>query len=181
MIEDKILILRFRCGSSDALRRIYEKYRDYLLRVAAGLLQDVNMAEDTVHDVFLRFAQSGDTIKVKGSLKSYLRTCVVNRAYNKMKSTRVRSSVDVDVVNSRAGVPEKPDHWITFKEQSRCIHKALTQIPVEQREVVVLRLFGNMKFKEIADFQTVSLKTAQSRYRYGLKKLKLQLNGELEK
>ena len=98
-----------------------------------------------------------------------------------MKSTRVRSSVDVDVVNSRAGVPEKPDHWITFKEQSRCIHKALTQIPVEQREVVVLRLFGNMKFKEIADFQTVSLKTAQSRYRYGLKKLKLQLNGELEK
>ena len=82
MLEDKLLILRFKHGSSDALRRIYEKYRIYLLRLATALLYDAGVAEDVVHDVFLRFAQSGDEIRLKGSLKSYLRTCVVNSARN---------------------------------------------------------------------------------------------------
>jgi len=181
MIEDRLLILRFKYGSSDALCRIYEKYRDYLLRLAAGLFQDVNLAEDVVHDVFLRFAQSGDRIKVKGSLKSYLSTCVVNRAYNKMRAMRVRSNVDVGLANAIYGAPKKPDHWIASGERSHRIHEALAELPTEQREVVVLHLLGEMKFREIADLQIVSLKTAQSRYRYGLEKLRLQLNGELEK
>ena len=64
MLEDKLLILRFKHGSSDALGRIYEKYRLYLLKLAAALLHDVSVAEDVVHDVFVRFAQSAETFKV---------------------------------------------------------------------------------------------------------------------
>ena len=52
MLEDKLLILKFKCGSPEALRRIYEKYRLYLLKLAAALLNDVSVAEDVVHDVF---------------------------------------------------------------------------------------------------------------------------------
>jgi RNA polymerase sigma-70 factor (ECF subfamily) len=180
MIEDKVLILRFRHGSQEALCRIYEKYRDYLLRLAAGLLSDVNIAEDVVHDVFLRFAQSADTIKLSGSLRAYLRTCVVNGAYNRTRAMRVRSLANVRGVDAPTEASQKPDHWITYKEESKRIYEALVQIPTEQREVIVLHLLGGMKFKEIARLQTVSLKTAQSRYRYGLEKLRSQLNGELE-
>ena len=64
MLEDKLLILRFKHGSTEALRRIYEKYRLYLLKLAAALLHDVSVAEDVVHDVFVRFAQSAETFKV---------------------------------------------------------------------------------------------------------------------
>jgi RNA polymerase sigma-70 factor (ECF subfamily) len=181
MIEDTLLILRFKYGSSDALCCIYEKYRDYLLRLAVGLIHDVNLAEDVVQDVFHSFAQSGDKIKLRGSLKAYLRKCVVNLAYNKTRAIRVRSSVKIDEIDPVAEEFKKPDHWITCSEESQRIHDALVQIPSEQREVVVLHLLGDMKFREIARLKTISPKTVQSRYRYGLEKLRLQLNGELKK
>ena len=181
MIEDTLLILKFKYGSSEALCRIYEKYRDYLLRLAVALIHDLDIAEDIVQDVFLIFAQSGDKIRLRGSLKAYLRKCVVNSAYNKTRAIRVRSSVKIDESDSLAEELKQPDHWITCSEESQRICDALAQIPSEQREVVDLHLLGDMKFREIASLKTISLKTAQSRYRYGLEKLRLQLNGELKK
>jgi len=57
-MEDKLLILRFKRGSTNALCRIYEKYEGVMLTVAAGLLNNVSAAEDAVHDVFVTFAQA---------------------------------------------------------------------------------------------------------------------------
>ena len=181
MLEDKLLLLRFKHGSSDALRRIYEKYRIYLLRLATALLFDNSSAEDVVHDVFIRFAQSEDTIKLKGNLKSYLRTCVVNGARNKIKSERQRTTLALDEIAEVATDVNNPDHWVVLQEESLRISKTLKQIPFEQREVVVLHLQGDMKFREIAQLQDVSIKTIQSRYRYGLDKLRSILNSEVEK
>ena len=181
MVEDRLLILRFKYGSSDALCRIYEKYRDYLLRLATALLHDTNLAEDVVHDVFLRFVQSGDKIKLKGSLKGYLRTCVVNNVRNRSRGKGLRGYVGLDEIEPVAGETNRPDRWAMCREESGRISHALTQIPLEQREVVVLHLVGDMKFREIAKLEGVSIKTIQSRYRYGLDKLRPMLDGEVEK
>ena len=62
MLEDKLLIWKFKRGSSEALCRIYQKYGDYLLALAAALLQDVNAAEDVLHDVFCKFIESKEKI-----------------------------------------------------------------------------------------------------------------------
>jgi DNA-directed RNA polymerase specialized sigma24 family protein len=58
MVEDEVLKWKFKCGSRDALRRIYEKYQDYLLTLAIALSNDVGAAEDILHDVFVSFAES---------------------------------------------------------------------------------------------------------------------------
>lgn len=58
MIEDKLLVWRFNRGDTAALCRIYEKYRDSLLKVAVALLNDRSGAEDVLHDVFVGFAQT---------------------------------------------------------------------------------------------------------------------------
>jgi DNA-directed RNA polymerase specialized sigma24 family protein len=52
MIEDKLFLLKFKFGSKDALTRIYEKHKNYLLRLSTALLHNTNSAEDVVHDVF---------------------------------------------------------------------------------------------------------------------------------
>ncbi len=70
MIEDKLLILRFKQGRHEALRHIYDKYKVELLRLAVVLLGDANTAEDMVHDVFVKFARSADRIKLTGNLKN---------------------------------------------------------------------------------------------------------------
>ena len=180
MLEDQLLILRFKNGSSEALRRIYLKYRLYLLKLAAALLRDVSVAEDVVHDVFVQFAQSGDQLKTQGSLKSYLRSCVLNRARNRARAEHLRSYVKLDEAGPIAGETGQSDRWLILKEESLRISKALAQIPFEQREVVVLRLHGDMKFREIAKLQAVSIKTIQSRYRYGLDKLRSILTSEVK-
>ena len=54
-MEDSLLVFRCKQGSRDALRRIYEKYRDYLLMLAVALCHDENLAEDAVHDAFVGF------------------------------------------------------------------------------------------------------------------------------
>ncbi|MHC4099045.1 MAG: RNA polymerase sigma factor [Planctomycetota bacterium] len=179
-MEDKLLILRFKHGSTEALRRIYEKYRLYLLKLAVALLHDVSVAEDVVHDVFISFVQSAEEFKIKGSLKAYLRTCVVNGVRNKVRANQVRSYVELSEAGPIASEQNGSDQWAILEEESMRISSALVQVPFEQREVVVLHIHGGMKFREIARLQAVSTKTIQSRYRYGLDKLRSILNSEIE-
>lgn len=181
MIEDKILLLKFKFGSEEALARIYEKYKNYLLRLSTAFLHDTNTAEDVVHDVFVWFAQSQDKIKLKGSLKSYLATCVMNYARNISRAKRVRESVPLDDGYYDSANEKKTDDWIILSEESKQISEALGQLPYEQREAVVLHIYGEMKFREIAKLQEVSINTIQSRYRYGLDALRSVLDKRAEK
>lgn len=181
MLEDKLLTVRFKHGDGEALRRIYVKYRLYLLKIAIALLHDVHAGEDVVHDVFIHLAKSARTLSINGSLKAYLRVCVINGVRNKVRSDRVRTTVELSdnapiISHENAG-----EQWAILREESLRISHALAQIPFEQREVVVLRLQGDMTFRQIAKCQNVSTKTIQSRYRYGLDKLRSILNHEVTK
>lgn len=180
MIEDEVLKWKFKCGSTDALRRIYEKYLDRLLTLAMALLNDASAAEDVVHDVFVSFAESAENFRLIGSLKSYLTTCVVNRARDRIRSNR-RDSVRLDAVESTFLDSNGPDHRIMSTERAKKLSDAIAKLPAEQRDAIVLRLKGGLKFREIARLEGTSINTIQGRYRYGLNKLRSILNGGLEK
>jgi RNA polymerase sigma factor (sigma-70 family) len=96
VLEDRFLISKLRQGSSEALCRIYEKHRDDLLRLAMSLANDAAAPEDIVHDVFVSFIHQARQFELTGSLKSYLATCVANRARNVNRAQRVRSAVPLD-------------------------------------------------------------------------------------
>ena len=179
MIEDKLLIWRLKHGNSDALGRIYKKYKDYLLRLAFGLLNDRAAAEDIVHDCFVSIAQSTEKLKLSGNFKSYLATCVVNRLRNANKAGQRREVTDLDEAGTAVSNWERPEQWIIESEQLRLLNNAMSQLPIQQREVIILHAQGEMKFKAIAELQGVSINTIQSRYRYGLDKLRSILNSEV--
>ena len=179
-MEDKLLIWKFKHGSSDALCRIYEKYEDYMLTSAISLLNDLGSAEDVVHDVFVSFSQSADKLRLDGSLKGYLTTCVVNLARDKIRAIQ-RHSLALDKVNPVKSDVEPPSDSIIGDEELQRLSCAMAQLPCEQREVIVLHLRGGMTFRAIAKSQGVSINTIQSRYRYGLDKLRSLLGSEVEK
>ena len=180
MIEDRLLIWRFKCGSTDALCRIYEKYKDNLLRLATALLNDISAAEDVVQDVFVSFAQSAEKIKLTGNLKSYLATCVANRARNWNRARKHQETVNPNEAELAVSNLKRPEQWIIYSEQLRQLNNALAQLPYQQREAISLHLQGGMKFKAIAELQDVSINTVQSRYRYGLDKLRSILDSEVK-
>jgi len=181
MIEDKLLIWKFKCGDRAALARIYEKYKTDLLRIATGLSSQISIAEDIVHDVFVTFAQSSDQLKLNGSLKGYLITCVANRARNSTRAEQRRRAVRLDETGPVMPDSDNPERWIVRNEEMDKLNNAMAQLPYAQREVVILHVQGGMKFKAIAKSQNVSINTVQSQYRYGLDKLRSLLNSEVEK
>jgi RNA polymerase sigma-70 factor (ECF subfamily) len=160
--------------------RIYEKYKDYLLTLAKGLLNDQEVAEDVVHDVFVSFARSARQFQLTGSLRGYLATCVINRVRDKIRS-RTRQAQALEPAHSATLDSDNPEHCVIEAEELQRLRQAISQIPFEQREAVMLHLKGEMKFREIAKLQGVSISTIHGRYRYGLDKLRLMLNSELEK
>ena len=196
MIEDKLLIWKFKHGSAEAISRIYKKYKNDLLKLAIALLNDKAAAEDIVHDCFVAFAQSADKLKLNGNLKSYLATCVANRVRNRNRARQRQSAFPQDALwrgrlpAETIGVNEaepvvsdskRPEQWIIGSEQLTRLNNALAQLPFEQREAIILHAQGGMKFKAIAGLQGVSINTVQSRYRYGLDKLRSTLANEAKK
>lgn len=179
MVEDELLKFRFKCGSRDALCRIYEKYQDYLLTLAIALLNDVNAAEDIVHDVFVSFAKRAGSFKLAGSLRGYLATCIVNAARDRIRG-RQRQPAALDEALLASADSKGLDQAVIADEQSRQLAQAMSQLPYEQREVLTLHVKGGMKFREIARLQDASVNTVQGRYRYGLNKLRSILDGEVE-
>ncbi len=180
MIEDKLLIWKFKSGDEAALARIYEKYKGDLLRIAAGLLNQANAAEDIVHDVFVSVAQAAEKLKLSGNLKGYLATCVVNRVRNSNRVRKRQQAVNIDETEPVMTDSDKPERWIVHNEELDKLNDAMAQLPYAQREVVILHIQGGMKFRAIAKSQNASINTVQSRYRYGLDKLRSLLDGEIE-
>jgi RNA polymerase sigma factor (sigma-70 family) len=177
---DRLLVTRCREGSRDALRRIYEKYRDSLIILAIALSHDVNLAEDAVHDVFVAFAHNIGSFRLTGSLKAYLAKCVANHVRDLMRAGHSRAkalnspracSADVD--------SSEPSRLITCNEELRLLSSALAELPDEQREVIVLHIHGQMRFRIIAKSLGISVNTIKGRYRYGIRKLRSILNSEI--
>ncbi len=179
MLDDKLLILKFKLGDSESFKQIYLKYRQPLLKLAVSLVHDVNSAEDAVQDVFVNFAGSAGKIRLTGNLKSYLNTCLVNRIRNILRDRARREYVGVDESTTSVCNNNDPQQWALVSEQLRILSGALSQLPVEQREAVALHLQENMTFRKIAALQGTSVNTVQGRYRYGLEKLRKILENEL--
>ena len=179
MLEDKLLIWKIRFGDTAAIARVYDKYKNVLLKIASGLLNQNSIAEDVVHDVFVTLAKSYRSLKPEGNLKSYLAVCVANRARNVNKSCKRLESANFDETEFIVSDSNEPGRCIIQTEELENLNNALGELPYSQREIIILHVHGGMKFKDIAKSQNVSINTVQSRYRYGLEKLRSLLNGEV--
>jgi len=179
MLEDKLLLWKLKRGHEPAMVRVYLKYRRLLLKLACGLVRDTGTAEDLVQDAFVSLAESVSRLRVNGNLKGYLIRSVVNRARNLRRANSARRG---NPVTDDLPAPDevRPDRWVLHNDQLQHLHRALEQLPPEQREVVTLHLRADLTFREIARLQDVSINTVQSRYRYGLEKLRALMNSELE-
>ncbi len=176
---DRLLVARCRRGNREALRRIYEKHRDDLLILAIALSHDVHLAEDAVHDVFVAFARNVASFRLTGSLKAYLAKCVANRIRDLMRAQRSRArALEVERTSLASLEIRDPGRLIECSEELRLLSSALADLPHEQREVIVLRMHGRMRFRMIAESLDISVNTVKGRYRYGIQKLRAILNSE---
>jgi RNA polymerase sigma-70 factor (ECF subfamily) len=149
----------------DEVRRLYDQHGRALLAYACSIVKDYSTAEDILHQVFIRLLRG--KITISGSARTYLHTAVRNAAFNH----RRRESRETELKGESAWL-EAP---AGMAEVALTLQAALWQLPQEQREIIVLRIWSQMSFDEAAQVIGISINTAASRYRYGIAKLKERL------
>ena len=170
-MKDRRLVHRLLRADPDALHRIYNRYKNDMLTVAMALLANPDAAEDCVHDVFVHFAGAPADMRANRNLRGYLMRCVANRAKNLIKRQKLQPDCQTEE-QAYASKRDCPECRLIISEESMRIFEAMAKLPTEQREVVSLHIHGRMKFREIAEQLDVSINTVQSRYRYGIEKLR---------
>ncbi|MCC7407965.1 MAG: sigma-70 family RNA polymerase sigma factor [Phycisphaeraceae bacterium] len=175
MPDDQLLLARLKNGDRQALACLYHRYKCDLLTLAVFLLADVAAAEDVLHDVFVTFAGAVRRLNVRGSLRSYLVSCIVNRARDEQRR-RGRQTIGVEDFQVAPDTSGPLDNAIELEDAGR-LAQALAQLPYEQREVISLHLHGDLTFRQIGSQLGISINTTTSRYRYGLEKLRSLLAG----
>ena len=140
-------------------------YREFAPRLKAYLTSSFNLgaqaSEDIIHDALLPWVETPDRMAAIDNPTAYLFASVRNGALQAKR--RPTSPLDDEEPSRTAG----PDPTTGIE-----IQQALAKLLEEQREAVVLRVWGGLSLAELAEHQGVPLQTASSRYRYGLAKLK---------
>ena len=167
-------------GDAEALRCIYEKYKDDLLKLAVALLNDIGLAEDVLNDTFVSFTESAGKLRLTGNLKSFLTTCVANHARNVYRQRERKKTAGLDELSQAEAPASEPGESIIFAEEYQRLQDAMGQLAYEQRETVILHCCNGLRFRQIAGLQNISVNTVKSRYRYGVNKLRTILKSELE-
>jgi RNA polymerase sigma-70 factor (ECF subfamily) len=148
--------------SREDVERLYQAHGRVLLAYACSFVRSVPAAEDILHQVFARLLR-GDLVIAGGPLP-YLCRAVRNAALNAGRSQRRESDFAACVEWLEA--PSGPS------DMALAIERAIGTLPEDQREVVVLHVWGSLTFQEIGDLLAISPNTAASRYRYALAKLR---------
>jgi RNA polymerase sigma-70 factor (ECF subfamily) len=167
-----------------AFERAYCEHAPGLVALACSVLHDVVLAEDVVHDVFLRLWCDPSRFDARrGPLGHYLRMATRSRAVDLWREAQVavRAGDRLRGLVSReeGRVDERP--WVATERRvsSVVVRRALMRLPSVQREALVLSFWGGMTADEISCGSGVPLGTVKSRIRLGLLKLHEACAGDL--
>jgi len=147
-----------------ALAAIYDAYSAVVYHLLLARLANKERAEELLVDVFMALIQRGQGVAQIRDLRAYLLQVARNRAAQAHRKQH-HNSPDTAI----ATVADEP---VTEALDSIVIREALAELPAEQTEVVVLKVWHELTFAEIGQALDISPNTAASRYRYGLEKLR---------
>jgi RNA polymerase sigma-70 factor (ECF subfamily) len=150
-------------SNNDEIDLLYRQHGRVLLLFALAIAGDHGRAQDAVHQIFLRLLERGNLSQV-ADVKSYLFASVRNAILNDRK------------VQQRSIVLEEESAWFDPPHRDYAaelnLRRALRALPEDQRQVVILHVWGELTFLQVAEVLEISSNTAASRYRCGLAKLR---------
>jgi RNA polymerase sigma-70 factor (ECF subfamily) len=150
------------------IESLYRQHGAALLLFAAAITGERSRAQDALHHVFLKLIEDGN-LRHALDKKAYLFACVRNAVLNEAKVRDRHTPLDPDSARSASVWFTPPDRDYVAEHNLR---RALSILPREQRAVIVLHIWGELTYAQIADLLKISANTAASRYRYALATLR---------
>jgi RNA polymerase sigma factor (sigma-70 family) len=173
-LSDHELINSFNAGNVNAFEALVLRHKDKLYTSIFFLVKDKYLAEDIFQDVFIRII---DTIKSgryteEGKFLPWAMRIAHNLCvdyFRKVKRTpTIKNSDDQDIFEVLNFTEDSAEDKMIKKQSHNRVKDMLDKLPEDQREVIILRHYADMSFKEIAEITNCSINTALGRMRYGL-------------
>ncbi|MBN1875328.1 MAG: sigma-70 family RNA polymerase sigma factor [Anaerolineae bacterium] len=183
-VPTKDLIARFQRGQPRAFEALYDRYKDYIYRVAFFILRHREAAEDAVQETFLDVLKGLENYDVDGPARfeTWLYRVTVNRCKMRVRRKQIPSAewddVEEQLERLPAGNIEHPEQVYLEREHVTQLWQAVNQLPQECREVLILRYQRDFSYQEMADILGVKLGTVKSRLYNAHKKLKTLIAAE---
>ena len=173
-LTDQELVKQFAAGTNTAIEELITRYKDRMFTSIYYIVKDKYLAEDIFQDVFIKII---DTIRngkytdegkfLPWALRIAHNMCVDH--FRKVKRTpTIRTADGSDIFDVLSFSEASAETAVMQRQSHDSVRKMIEMLPEEQKEVIILRHYADLSFKEIADLTKCSINTALGRMRYGL-------------
>lgn len=156
-------------GNRKAFSQLVKRHQRGLLRLSMRFVKDIDTSQDVVQEAFIKAYEKLNTFEGRASFKSWLYQITVNTARNKLRESRLETT-DIDDIHLAVGATAESS--LVHFAVADIIQKEVDLLPFKQRTALVLRVYEDMSFKEIAEVMECPYDTAKANYRHALLKLR---------
>ena len=179
--SDEQILERALTGDAEAFGEIVRRWERRIFALAYGMLGREEDARDATQETFLSAFRNLRNFRGEAKVSSWLHRIAVNQCITRHRRAKVRKEAGLDDEEEKHAssfatpVEHSPSHVVEGRQRSSAVRQAVNSLPVELRQIVVMKEFEELTFREIADALDVPLSTVKSRLYTALRQLHMRL------
>lgn len=186
--SDSVLIAKFLGGDTAAFAALINPYRQRLYSYLCRMIGNSEAAKDLFQDALVKVLQALPKYREQQKFSSWLFSIAHNLAMNELQKQKKKSvvigensfsTVEAELFAATADETFSPEELLQKQELKEILESAIAQLPIEQKQILLLREYGGMPFKEIALMLDCPLNTVLGRMRYALLNLRKIIHQEI--
>jgi len=181
LTSDENIVERALTGDADAFGELVRRWERRIFALAYGMLGREEDARDATQETFIAAFRNLRGFRGEAKVSSWLHRIAVNQCITRQRRAKVRGETALeDEVEKNAGSFAAPTTYspagvVESRQVTQAVRRAVNSLPVELRQVIVMKEFEELTFKEIADALDLPLSTVKSRLYTALKQLQMRL------
>jgi len=179
--SDEVIVERALMGDAEAFGELVRRWERRIFALTYGMLGREEDARDATQETFIAAFRNLRGFRGEAKVSSWLHRIAVNQCISRQRRAKVRSESALDdeqengAASLAAPVSESPVRVVEGRQETLAVRRAINSLPLELRQVVVMKEFEELTFREIADALELPLSTVKSRLYTALKQLQMRL------
>jgi len=173
------LIPFLREGEKIAFEEIYNDFFGVMHHLSVQYLHDTKVSEEIVQDTFMKLWEIRETLNEQFNIRNFLYTITKNNCLNYLRNQKIalkhQQNIKYLEIQFNFEALERLGNFMEFEELREKIDNAIAALPEDLRETFLLSRFEELHYKEIADKQSISIKTVEARMSKVLRILRFEL------
>ena len=162
MLNDFAVLKKIKEGDVATFETIFRQYYTSLCMYAFGITGCKDMAEEAVQEVFYHIWKGREHITILSSVKNYLYGSVKNQALSYLEHLKVQETYREHILNNYTETERSPQELLEYQELENVITTILDKLPERRRKIFTMHRMEGKKYKEIAVYYAISVKTVEA-------------------